>query len=109
MKLSKQYHHKELFNRLLVSLKLMSFKIKDTNTKILDHIDAFNYLVMDLVNLGKNLSDERKALHLLSSLPSSFQSLTMVLILYDKKTITYNNMISALLINDLQSKLMAPS
>ena len=107
--LSKQYHHKELSNCLLASFKLMSFKMKDTNTKIQDHIDAFNDLAVDLVNLGEDLSDERKALHLLSSLPSSFQSLTRVLIHGDKKAITYNEVISALLTDDLQSKLMAPS
>lgn len=107
--LSKQYHHKELSNRLLASYKLMSFKMKDANTKIQDHIDAFNDLAVDLVNLGEDLSDERKALHLLSSLPPSFQSLTRVLIHGDKKAITYNEVISALLTDDLQSKLMAPS
>jgi hypothetical protein len=64
--LSKQYHHKKLFNRLLAFLKLMSFKIKDANTKIQDHIDVFNDLAMDLINLGEDLSDEREALHLLS-------------------------------------------
>jgi hypothetical protein len=47
--------------------------------------------------------------HLLNSLSSSFQSLIRVLIHGDKKTITYNEMISALLIDDLQRKLMALS
>jgi hypothetical protein len=107
-KLSKQYHYKELSNHLLASLKWMSFKMKDTNTKIQDYIDAFNNLVVNLINLGEDLSDERKALHLLISL-SSFQSLTRVLIHGDKKTITYNQVISALVIDDLQSKLMALS
>ena len=70
--LEKKYHQKELSNRLYTSLKLMSFKMKDGGTKIQDHIDAFNDLVVDLQNLGKDLSDERHALHLLSSLPSSY-------------------------------------
>jgi hypothetical protein len=70
--LSKQYHHKKLSNRLLASLKLMSFKMKDANTKIQDYIDVFNDLAIDLINLGEDLSDERKALHLFSLLPSFF-------------------------------------
>ena len=40
--------------------------MKDANTKIQDHIDAFNDLAVDLVNLGEDLSDDQKALHLLS-------------------------------------------
>jgi hypothetical protein len=87
----------------------MSFKMKDANTKIQDHIDAFIDLAIDLVDLGKDLSDERKTFHLLSSLPSSFWSFTRMLIHGDKKAITYNEVISLLLTTHLQSKLMAPS
>jgi hypothetical protein len=107
MELSKQYHHKKLFNCLLASLKLIRFKMKDANTNIQDHIDVFNDLAVDLVNIGEDLSHERKAFHLLSSLLSFFQSLTRVLIHDDKKAIIYNKVISVLLTNDLQSKLMA--
>src|SRR5450759_3087569 len=87
----------------------MSFKMKDGSTKIQDHIDAFNDLVVDLMNLGEELSDERKALHLLSSLPSSYQSLSRVLLHRDRKTITYNEVVSALLTDDLQQKLVMSS
>ena len=97
-----KYHQKELSNRLYTSLKLMSFKINDGGTKIHDHIDAFNDLVIDLHNLGEDLSDERQALHLLSSLPTSYQSLSRVLLHPDRKTISYNEVVSALLTDDLQ-------
>jgi len=107
--LQQKYHQKELSNQLYTSLKLMSFKMKDGSTKIQDHIDAFNDLVVDLMNLGEELSDERKALHLLSSLPSSYQSLSRVLLHRDRKTITYNEVVSALLTDDLQQKMMSSS
>ena len=71
-----KYHWNELSNFLYTSLKLMSFKMKDAGGKIQDHVDSFNDLVIDLQNLGEDLSDERKALHLLSSLPTSYQSLS---------------------------------
>jgi hypothetical protein len=87
----------------------MSFKMKDTGVKIQDHVDAFNDLVVDLANLGEDLSDERKALHLLSSLPTSYQSLSRVLLHRDRKTITYNEVVSALLTDDLQQKLVLSS
>src|SRR5450759_2679350 len=104
--LQSKYHQKELSNRLYTSLKLMSFKMKDGGTKIYDHIDAFNDLVIDLQNLEEDLNDERKALHLLSSLPTSYQSLSRVLLHRDMKTITYKEVVSALLIDDLQQKLV---
>ena len=107
--LQSKYHQKELSNRLYTSLKLMSFKMKDGGTKIQDHIDAFNDLVVDLRNLGEDLSDERMALHLLSSLPTSYQSLSRVLLHRDRKTITYNEVVSALLTDDLQQKLVLSS
>ena len=100
---------KELSNRLYTSLKLMSFKMKDLGVKIQDHIEAFNNLVVDLQNLGEDLTDERKALHLLSSLPMSYQSLSRVLLHRDRKTITYDEVVSALLTDDLQHKLVLSS
>jgi hypothetical protein len=107
--LQKKYHQKELTNRLYTLLKLMSFKMKDGGTKIQDQIDAFNDLVIDLQNLGEELSDERQALHLLSSLPASYQSLSCMLLHRDKKTITLNEVVSALLTDDLQQKLVMSS
>ena len=107
--LQQKYHQKELSNRLYTSLKLMSFKMKEGTAKIQDHIDGFNDLVVDLQNLGEDLSDERQALHLLSSLPSSYQSLSRVLLHRDRKTITYNEVVSALLTDDLQQKLTMTS
>jgi hypothetical protein len=81
--------------------------MKDSSTKIEDHIDLFNDLAIDLQNLGEDLIEERKAFHLLSSLPESYQSLSRVLLQSDRKTITYNEVVNALLIDDLQIKMMA--
>lgn len=107
--LQAKFHRKELSNRLFTSLKLISFKMKDSGTKIQDHIDAFSDLVIDLQNLGEVISDERKALHLLSSLPPSYQSLSRVLLHRDKLTITYDEVVTALLSDDIQQKMMVSS
>lgn len=61
---------------------------------------------MDLINLGKDLIYEHKIVHLLNLLVSLFKSLTQMLIHDDKRSITFNNMIYALLTKHLQSKLM---
>ena len=80
-------------------------ELQDACRKIQDHLQAFN----DLQNLGENLSDERKALHLLSSLLASYQSLSRVLLHCDCETISYNEVVSSLLTDDLQSKLVLSS
>lgn len=107
--LQSKYHLKELSNRLHLSLRLMSLKMKDGDTKLQDHLDAFNDLVVDLENLGEELSDERKALQLLSSLPTSYKSLSRVLLHRDKKSITYDEVVNALKTDDLQEKLVLSS
>lgn len=48
--------------------------------KIQDHIIGFNDLIVDLENLGEDLSYEQKAIQLLSSLRTSYQSLSQVLL-----------------------------
>ncbi|CAM6128327.1 unnamed protein product [Calypogeia fissa] len=66
-----------------------------------DHIEAFDDLVVDLENLGEVLSEERKAIHLLDTLPPSYLSLSLVLLDCDKKTITYNEVVNALKSDEL--------
>lgn len=65
--LHEKYHKKELPNRLYTILKLNSLS-KAEGIKIQDHVDNFNNLVVDLENLGEDLSDE-----LLNSLSDSCQ------------------------------------
>ncbi|OAE25076.1 hypothetical protein AXG93_1163s1110 [Marchantia polymorpha subsp. ruderalis] len=106
--LQAKYHMKQLSNQLFTSFKLMSFKMVE-GTKIQDQIDAFNDLLMDLLNLGANLSDEKKSFQFLSSLPSSYHILSRVLLHRDKKSITYNEVVIALLTDDIQQKLVSSS
>ncbi|OAE34723.1 hypothetical protein AXG93_700s1050 [Marchantia polymorpha subsp. ruderalis] len=87
---------------------LMSFKMME-GTKIQDHIDAFNDLLVDLLNLDEDLSDEKKTLQLLSSLSASYHTLSRVLLHRDKESITYNKEVTALLTDDIQQKLVFSS
>lgn len=57
--LQQKYHQKELSNQLYTTLKLLSFKMKESEVKIHDHINDLNDLAIDLQNLGEDLSDER--------------------------------------------------
>ncbi|OAE22275.1 hypothetical protein AXG93_3491s1160 [Marchantia polymorpha subsp. ruderalis] len=87
-------------------MALMSFKMKYGITKVQDHIDVFNDLVLELQSLDEELSDERKTLHLLSSLPLSYKKLSQVLLHQDIRTITYNEVVSVLKTDELQQKMM---
>ncbi|OAE34133.1 hypothetical protein AXG93_2891s1580 [Marchantia polymorpha subsp. ruderalis] len=106
--LQTKYHMKELSNRLFTSSKLLSFKMVE-GTKIQDHIDAFNDLLVDLLNLDEDLSDEKITLQLLSSLPASYHTQSRVLLYQDKESITYNEVVAALLTDDIQQKLVSSS
>ncbi|OAE18143.1 hypothetical protein AXG93_406s1100 [Marchantia polymorpha subsp. ruderalis] len=87
---------------------LMIFKMVE-GTKIKDHIDAFNDLLVDLLNLGEDLSDEKKSLQLLSSLPASYHTLSRLLLHRDKESITYNEVVTALLTDNIQQMLVSSS
>lgn len=65
--------------------------------------------MIDLQILEKEISYEMNALHLLSSLPASYQMLSHILLHCDRNIITYNEVVSALLTYDLQQKMMLSS
>ncbi len=105
--LKAQFHSSDVSNRMLAVVKLMKFCMEGS-TKIQDHIDRYDDLVTDMINLGEDMSDERKALHLIAFLPSSYDTLSLVLIHRDKTTITYNEVVRALLTDDVQHQVNTP-
>lgn len=72
--LREKYYRDDASDRLYKKSMLMSLRYKE-GTKLQDHLDEFDNLVVDLSNLGKKVEDEDKALLLLSSLPPSYQGL----------------------------------
>ena len=74
---------KSLSNNLFVRMQLYSFRIKE-GTHILQHLNAFNRILSDLLALKIKLEEEDKALLLLSSFPSSYNHLETT-IMYGKK------------------------
>lgn len=65
--------------------------------------------MVDLLNLCENLSIEKNTLQLLSSLPFSNHTLSCMLLHCDKESITYNEVMTALLTDDIQQKLVSSS
>lgn len=60
------------------------------------HLDAFNQLVADLLNLDEEIKDEDKALILLNLLPDSYAHLTTTL-LHGKVTISFEEVSNSLM------------
>ncbi|KAJ9558432.1 hypothetical protein OSB04_013046 [Centaurea solstitialis] len=94
-KLEDKYMTKSAENRLYKKKRLFYFKYKE-GTKMIAHLDAFNQLVADLLNLDEEIKDEDKALILLNSLPDSYAHLTTTL-LHGKVTIGFEEVSNALM------------
>ena len=71
---------------------------------MIGHIQRFDQLCTELMNIGVKLDEEDKFLLLLCSLPGSYDSLVTTL-LYGKETLEYENMVSVLRSNEQRKKL----
>ncbi|GKA93480.1 retrovirus-related pol polyprotein from transposon TNT 1-94 [Tanacetum coccineum] len=67
-KLTSLYMTKSLANKLYLKKKLYTYYMSP-GTKLGDHINEFNKLILDLVNIDIKIVDEDQALMLLMSLP----------------------------------------
>ena len=63
------------------------------------HIQRFDWMSMDLLNIGMDLEEEDKSLLLLCSLPRCFDPLVTTL-LYGKETLVYEEIVSMLRSNE---------
>ncbi|GKB35026.1 hypothetical protein Tco_0879968, partial [Tanacetum coccineum] len=67
------YMTMSLANRLYLK-KLLYTYYMSPGTKLVDHIDEFNNLILDLTIIDIEIEDEDQALMLLTSLPSSYEN-----------------------------------
>ncbi|KAM2496278.1 hypothetical protein ACFX1W_036168 [Malus domestica] len=94
-KLKDKYMTKSAENRLHLKKKLYRFQYKEC-TKMIRHLDAFNKLIADLLNLDEDIKDEDKALILLNSLPDSYEHFVTT-IMHGKKTVKFEDVSNALM------------
>ena len=93
--LEEKFLTKSLENRLYMKKKLYRFTYAP-GMSMNDHVNSFNKILADLLNLDEKFEDEDKALLLLNSLPDEYDHLTTTL-LHGKDTITFDAVCSALL------------
>ena len=68
---------KSLSNKLFLKKQLYSLRMKK-GTPVLQHLNAFNQILSDLLALKVKLEEKEKALLLLSSLPPSYNHLPVL-------------------------------
>ncbi|GJY86231.1 retrovirus-related pol polyprotein from transposon TNT 1-94 [Tanacetum coccineum] len=93
-KLTSLYMTKSLANRLYLKKKLYTYYMSP-GTKLSDHIDEFNKLILDLANIDIEIEDEDQALMLLTSLPSSYENFVETL-LYGRESLTMEDVLATL-------------
>ncbi|OAE18153.1 hypothetical protein AXG93_406s1210 [Marchantia polymorpha subsp. ruderalis] len=99
--LQKCFHQKEISHVMNTYIRLLNFRMRP-GLRIQDHIHAYGDLLVDLQTMGDELSDIKKAMHLLHSLPPSYQILSKILLHRDNKAVTYNEVVSALLADEVK-------
>ena len=101
-KLENLYMTKSLANRLYIKKKMFSLKMIE-GASLTEHVDEFNKVCDELETIDEGLSDESKALLLISSLPKSYEHFVDAL-LYGRQTLSLEEVKSALGIKKLKDK-----
>ncbi|KAH9659027.1 hypothetical protein KPL70_023708 [Citrus sinensis] len=100
--LEEKYMKKSLENRLYMKKKLYRFTYTH-GMSMNDHVNSFNKILADLLNLDERFEDEDKALLLLNSLPDEYDHLTTTL-LHGKDSVTFDAVCSALYNSETRKK-----
>ena len=98
------YMERNMCNKLVLKKQLYSLRMAE-GRDVAGHIQWFDRMSMDLLNIGMDIKEEDKSLMLLCSLPESFDPLVMTL-LYGKKTLVYEEIVSVLRSNEKRGRLI---
>nr|GEW78691.1 zinc finger, CCHC-type [Tanacetum cinerariifolium] len=101
-KLTSLYMTKSLANRLYTEKKLYTYYMSP-GTKLGDHIDEFNKLILDLENIDIEIEDEDHSLMLLTPLPSSYDKF-METLLYGRESLTMEDVLATLNSKELKKR-----
>ena len=103
-KLGTLYQSKSLVNKLFLWKKLYNLKMKDEDSMI-EHLNAFNTVVSQLLSVDIKISNEDKCINLLCSLPDSWDIL-VIEIGSNATTLQFDEIVSALLMEEMIQKNM---
>ena len=97
-KLHTFYMEKNMCNKLMLKKRFYSLRMQE-GENVVDHIQQFDQMCIELLNVGVKFEEEDKSLLLLCSLQPSFDAL-MTTLLYGKETLEYGDMVSVLQSNE---------
>lgn len=92
---------KSIENRLYLKKKLLRFEY-DRGISTTEHVNEFNKILSDLLNLDVEVADEDKTVLLLNLLSDSYDHLSTTL--YGKDNLAFEDVYLALLGNEQQLK-----
>jgi hypothetical protein len=102
-KLESLYMKKSLTNRIFLKRKLYSLRMKE-GTKIADHLNTFNTLLVQLTSMGVKFDSEDKAITLLCSLPTSWDHFVTSISFCTTESIEFDVIVGALLSEETRKK-----
>jgi len=102
-KLETLYQSKSLVNKLFLWKKLYNLRMKDGDS-VIEHLNAFNNVVIQLASVDIKISDEDKCISLLCSLSYSWDSM-VIAIGSNATTLQFDEIVSSLLMEEMRSKL----
>src|SRR3954468_17874640 len=103
-KLKSLYAGKNLTNRLYLKKRLYTLRMEE-GSAVKGHLDAFNWIIMDLENVDIKVDSEDQALILLCLLPKSYDAFIDTL-LYGKDSISLEDVSSALKSRELKKSFL---
>lgn len=102
-KLESLYMTKSLKRRIYLKRRLYSLRIKE-GTKVVDHLNTFNTLIVQLTSMEVKFKDEDKAITLLCSFPKSWDNLVTSISFSLADVLDYDYVVGALLAEEMRIK-----
>jgi hypothetical protein len=103
MKLESLYMTKSLTNRIFLKRQLYIFPMKE-GTKIVDHLNTFNTLLVQLTIMGVKFESEDKAITLLCSFRASWDHFVTSISFSSTESIEFDDIVGALLSEETRKK-----
>jgi hypothetical protein len=103
MKLESLYMTKSLTNEIFLKRQLYSLRMKE-GTKIADHLNTFNTLLVQLTSMGVKFEFEDKAITLLCSLPASWDHFVTSISFSSTESIEFDDIVGVLLYEETKKK-----
>jgi hypothetical protein len=102
-KLENLYMTKSLMSKIYLKRRLHSLWMKE-GTKVVDHLNTFNTLIVQLASMEVKFEDEDKAITLLCSLPESWDNLVTSISFSSADVLDYDSVVGALLAEEMRRK-----